>query len=487
MTTSAPIAGLDVNKISANEAQGVFLTAEGFELLYDGGAGNGKTTAGCLRALKIMLDRPGSSGMIARYEMPELRTTTMKDFMDIVESSLPTDYIKRFNDQHGILVLKNGSTCIFRGLAFPPSQYGKLKNFNLGWIFIDQLEDIHEEVYLLLLQRLRHPAGPREIFSTANPAGHNWVWRHFIRKVPVLFKDDKIEVSIGDELFRVGASTEVNRHNLPPSYIERLKKRYPEYLAKRYIEGSWDAFEGQIFPSFDEDLHVVADHSPPSGVRRFVAIDHGISAPSCALFFYVHANGDIVVYDEYYQIHHSVTYHKARIREKASEPDLFDYWRLDPQCWANTLEKDGDPWSVADEYSTMPNGIPVTKANNDWEASVVHLILYFEEDPDHINPFTQKMGAPHIYVCERCENLIETLPGYIFDPKAVERGEDKVSTQCIRHAVDSLRYGVMSRPEPKKLPQRTMVEGSPEYYRKMIKRAKKRGGIAGWRRAYASA
>ena len=47
--------------------------------------------------------------------------------------------------------------------------------------------------------------------------------------------------------------------------LERLGKLYGPHWYARYVEGSWDFFEGQRFPMFDREKHVlVADWRPTS-------------------------------------------------------------------------------------------------------------------------------------------------------------------------------------------------------------------------------
>lgn len=490
MALSAPV---DYNNLDANPAQGVFLTAKEFQLLLDGGAGNGKTLAGCFKGIQCMLNIPGSVGLVGGYEMPELRKSTMLDFIEILRDMIDwKSEVAKFNDQQGILTLKNGSTVSFQGLNIPPSEYSKIKNFNLGWVFIDQLEHISEQVYLRLLLRLRHPLGPRQIWSTANPEGHIWVWRTFIKRKQKIYEDKNMVVNKGQDTLRVGASTYVNRKNLPDEYIDRIKRSYPGYLADRYIMGSWDSFEGQIWPTFDDDIHVVPDHEPPPGFKRFVAIDHGLSAPTCGLFFYVGAGETVknepftyvVVFQEYWKISHLVQYHKVNLLRLAKDLDLYDYWKLDPACWAKTRERAGEPWSIADEFAEDPYSIPISQANNNWDSSVARVAQYMEVNPEYINPFTGKIGSPTLFICESCENLIDTIPGYVFDEAATERGEDKPMSTTIRHAVDSLRYGIMSRPDPTREEKPKVPVGSPAYYRMKMKQARRMGGTDGWRRYY---
>jgi hypothetical protein len=49
-----------------------------------GGFGNGKTTAGVVKALELAKDYPGSNGLIARSTFPKLNDTIRKEFLVVV-------------------------------------------------------------------------------------------------------------------------------------------------------------------------------------------------------------------------------------------------------------------------------------------------------------------------------------------------------------------------------------------------------------------
>ena len=49
---------------------------------FDGGFGNGKTSAGCVEAIMLSLEYPGTEGVICRKTRPELLATTMKTFWE---------------------------------------------------------------------------------------------------------------------------------------------------------------------------------------------------------------------------------------------------------------------------------------------------------------------------------------------------------------------------------------------------------------------
>jgi hypothetical protein len=83
-----------------------------------GGFGNGKTTAGVVKALQLARDYPGSNGLIARSTFPKLNDTIRKEFL----SWCPDKWVKRKAlSQDNIVELMNDTTINFRYIQ----QHGK--------------------------------------------------------------------------------------------------------------------------------------------------------------------------------------------------------------------------------------------------------------------------------------------------------------------------------------------------------------------------
>ncbi len=132
------------------------------------------------------------------------------------------------------------SVIIFRHL----DEWRNLLSMNLGAFYIDQAEEVDEECFLTLKSRLRRQnIGELKGLITGNPKGHNWTYYAF-----GMDKADGAQNYSHDEYHRmISAPTIANADNLPANYIDQLMKSYsPEWFA-RYVKGSWDAFEGQIF------------------------------------------------------------------------------------------------------------------------------------------------------------------------------------------------------------------------------------------------
>mgnify|MGYP003148280244 FL=1 len=394
--------------IDLNPNQAKFLNDNSPVVGFYGGIGNGKTYAGILKGLERVLDpsEPPQLGMISRLTYPELRDSTQRTFFELTHmfGLLPGIHYE-YNKMENRVSFINGHEIVFRALDDP----AKLLSINLGWFYIDQAEEVTEEVFLTLLGRLRAVTKP-QCWITGNPLGHNWVWHRFIH--------DPVD---GNVMYN--AVTSENKDNLPPGYIDSLKKNYNEIWINRYLYGSWDAFEGQIYPDFNHKAHVVADRQIPNDWRRFIAIDHGRTNPTAVLWGAVDPDDTLWIYREHYEAGRDVEYHASIINAHRREGQ-FETYIIDPSTGAG---KKGDPETIGNRYRQLK--VPVVGANNDVQGGIDKVTEYIKKDK--------------IKVMSSCRNLLKEIVNYQWEQPSASRVDMNQPEKPLKkddHAVDSLRY-----------------------------------------------
>ncbi len=351
-------------------------------------------------------DNPPQLGMIARQTYPELRDSTQRTFFEICHlmGLLPEKHYE-YRKQENRVKFLNGHEIIFRSLDDP----AKLLSINLGWFYIDQAEEVSEEVFLTLLGRLRAVEKP-QCWITGNPLGHNWIWHRFIHDpVP------------GNIIFN--AKTEENIDNLPKGYIDSLMKNYNEIWVNRYLYGSWDAFEGQIYPDYEPSIHVKHHFNVAPEWRRFIAIDHGRTNPTAILWGAVDQDDTIWVYREHYEAGQDVEYHARAVQAYLNE-GRYETYVIDPSTGAG---KKDDPETIGNRYRQLK--IPVVNAFNDVQGGIDKVTQYFKNNK--------------IYIHKSCENLSRELVNYQWEQPSASRMELNQPEKPLKkddHAVDSLRY-----------------------------------------------
>ena len=394
--------------IDLNPNQARFLKDQSPVVGFFGGIGNGKTYAGILKGLARVLDpsEPPQLGMISRLTYPELRDSTQRTFFELTHmfGLLPGIHYT-YNKQENRVAFTNGHEIVFRSLDDP----AKLLSINLGWFYIDQAEEVSEEVFLTLLGRLRAVAKPK-CWITGNPLGHNWVWHRFIH--------DPVE---GNVMYN--ARTDENVANLPPGYIESLINNYNEIWVNRYLYGSWDAFSGQIYPDFNQRTHVVPDREIPHAWRRFIAIDHGRTNPTAVLWGAVDQDDNLWIYREHYEAGQDVDYHASVINSHKRE-GRYETYVIDPSTGAG---KKDDPETIGNRYRQLE--VPVVGANNDVQGG--------------IDKVTQYLKLDKIKIMKSCTNLLKEIINYQWEQPSASRVDMNQPEKPLKkddHAVDSLRY-----------------------------------------------
>lgn len=329
----------------------------------------------------------------------ELRDTTRKTFFEVC----PPEYYDasrggKWSPSENYLRLVNGSEILFRHLDTVSEK--ELLSLNLGWFYIDQAEEIPEAVFRTLQSRLRLNRVPNRYgFVTCNPEPGNWIYRMFQKPVD--------EGTPNPNFLIINSSTKDNPFN-PEDYYQNLLATYPEELAKRYIEGRWDAVENQIYTEFERAIHVVKPFTTPKGWEYVVAVDHGMVNPTAALLGCIDFDGNLYIIDEYYSP--GVISQHAQAILKMTEGYEISYWMIDPSTQAKTREKDGKPYSVIEEYEDYH--LYFTPANNEKIAGINRVREFLKPVANRRHPVTHKSPAPRLYIFQNCVNLLTELPQY---------------------------------------------------------------------------
>lgn len=450
--------------------------------IFGGGFGNGKTTAGVIKALKLAKEYPGSNGLIARSTYPKLNDTIRKEFL----SWCPNAWIKRkvLSGSDNMVELENGTTINFRYVQQSgknnESSTSNLLSATYDWIVVDQIEDpeITEKDFLDLLGRLRGSAkyegddptmptsGPRWLIALCNPT-RNWVFRKLIKPL----KDYELGIHNDDllidhdtqkpmiELFE--GSTYTNADNLPEDFIKTLEGAYTGQMRSRYLLGEWGAFEGLVYPSYDPSVHLIP-HSDlvdyfgrqiDAGMQVEVieAYDHGIASPACYGIGFSDSFGNAFLMDGFYQAELSPERIAKKIREiRASvERELgfdtdFRPVLADPAIFRRGA---GTSQTVGTTVSGLlrEHGIVCTRANNNIVSGIAKVQSYLEIDPMHVHPLNGSYGSPRFFISNKLDFFDKEIVDYYWKKDTAGEYED-VPKDGKDHAMDMTKYFFTNRP-----------------------------------------
>ena len=404
--------------------------------LLAGGFGTGKSTSLVIETQKDMAI-PYNYGVMGRKDLGELKSTTLKEFLDMT----PEAVIKNHNKQEKTIDFINGAQLYYMNLDASREAVEKIKSLNLGFVAIDQLEEVAEEIFFAFQGRLRRYNSRRRFYATCNPAGHDWVWRTF--KVndmlkhgeSVIYKDREFNPSY--ELFE---ATTLENIYLPEDYVKELLN-YPKQWVDRFVYCSWEDFEGMVYNSFNEKINVIDYYEPQKGDSHIVVMDYGFRNPTAVLFASTDYDGVTTIYDEIYV-------RETLIPDIASMVKTNVYWKnaskiADPSI--HKSERDGK--NVFQEFTE--NGIWWDRADNN--------VL------QGINRVNQLFSTGHLRVTRNCVNLLTEIGDYKWKAikPAQERNDYEEPVKKNDHAMDAMRYLVnyLSIPKQKITPMASPRRG----------------------------
>lgn len=231
---------------------------------------------------------------------------------------------------------------------------------------------------------------------------------HFIKKEFIDKAEEKnilhLHFSLNDNL------------SLPESTKERYKRMFQGVWYERYILGRWKAAEGAIYDMFDTSRHVVK--SLPQMRRYWVGVDYGTTNPTVFLLLGQGVDNRLYVCREY-------RWDSAKTRRQKTDSQ----YSKDYQKWIIGAQPEWifvDPSAASFIAQLWSDGVQrVAHANN--------AVL------DGIRSTASLLGSNRLFIHESCKGLIEEMSGYVWDPKAQERGED-APMKVADHGPDALRY-----------------------------------------------
>lgn len=310
---------------------------------------------------------------------------------------------------------------------------GKYASAEFGAIGVDELTKNGRQVFDDLRFRKRWPGVEHSPFMAAtNPGsiGHWWVKKLWIDRD--FGGDDEV---LDPARFKFVKALAGENPFLPASYMRTLES-LPSAMRRAMLEGSWDAFEGQVFDSWRADKHICKPFRVPSEWRQWAAIDYGYAAPFGCLFFASPPDrSKVYVVGELYRKGLRAREQAVWIRSWEKREGMKVRMRLaDPSMWQRRVEGLGPP--VAEEYQA--EGVELIPANNNrlHGLDAVRDALEWKELPGT----GRTMKEPRLQVFDTCKNLIRTVPSLPYDPVRVE----DVDTNSDDHLFDCLRYGLMA-------------------------------------------
>ena len=401
-----------------NPKQKLFFASRAKFTAYGGARGGGKSWALRRKLIMLCLNYPGIRCLLIRRTLSELRANHLLPMLKEYSGLLS------YSESERCISLENGSVIQLGYLASDRDTL-RYQGQEFDVIGIDEATQLSEHQFRIFCACLRGVNGfPKRMYLTCNPGGvgHAWVKRLFIDR-------DFRENERPEDYCFIPAlvyDNEVLMHS-DPEYLDSLKGLSPA-LRRAWLEGRWDCFEGQFFPEFSEELHVIGADSLQNNATRFIAFDYGLDMLAL-LVIAVGADGALTVERE-------LTAQGLTLGEAADAIVEFisglriEYAVASPDLWNRRQDSGLSGFEIMQARRGMP---PMIAADN-------RRVPGWRVLREYLKP---EGGKVRLRICRECSVLIRSMQGLLCSRTRPEDASGE--PHSLTHAPEALRYAVMSR------------------------------------------
>jgi PBSX family phage terminase large subunit len=248
--------------------------------------GSGKTWSGSLLGIILALKYPGIRGLVGAYTFTLVRDTTLQTYFEHLDA-LGIEYT--YSKSEFNITFSNGSVIMFRHFDEPNA----LKSLNVGFIEIEEMSDVPESTFRMLISRLRQygtnkmPEGfVYRLFGHTNPQpDRGWIYENF--------KVNPIKNSR-----RIIAPTTDNKY-LPKDYLSLLRDVYKDddYFNLYVLGQDSNYFGNLVTKNFDKDQQIKSNLQINPKFPIHVTCDFNVD-PMC-WYICQHYDNNVYVLREY--------------------------------------------------------------------------------------------------------------------------------------------------------------------------------------------
>lgn len=400
---------------------------------------NRKDVFGWVVSLTAQVQRDVAQKKILHYLRPDW-------IADIVMTSGRKD-----SPQTGVIdqiVVKNalGGTSV---IGFKSCDQGRerFQGSSLDFVWFDEEppRDIYEECMMRVADR------QGDIFGTMTP----------LKGLTFLYEEIYLNKRNNPEVWYEFMEWADNPY-LPKAEIKRLQSCLDETTLQSRRYGKFCTREGLVYPEFDESVHVIEPSSVPFEWQDNISVDPGLKNPLSAHWYATDFDGNVYVVAEWYRAGEDVDCHARAIH---SISDRIGWKRdvkgrlcalIDPAAGQRTLASAKSVSELFYERDILVN----PRVNKDVFAGIAQVKSYLN----------RANGLPDLYIFSCCTEMIREFKSYFW-------GSGESSEKKDDHAMDELRYYLMSRPRAaQKKPEESAVSRDKD--RRIRRLNRRRGGYS---------
>ncbi len=421
-----------------------------------GGNRSGKTECGAVEAIWLArgnhpykTNKPDVCGWVVSLSTKVQKEVAQNKILSYLDPSWVEDVVmntgKKSSPEFGVIdtiIIKN----VFGGfskISFKTCEEGreKFQGASLDFVWFD--EEPPKEIYFECLMRVIDRKG--EIFGTMTPLkGLTFVYDE-------IYLNKNADPEVWCEFMEWADNPFLSKEE-----VERLSASLGESeLENRRYGRFTDIANSQVYAEFDENVNVIEPFNVPFEWYCNISIDPGLHNPLSCHFYAVDYDNNVYVIAEHYRANMSCMEHAEAI--------------------INICKSLNWPVGISGKYEALIDSAATQRTL----ASSKSVVELFYEYGIAVNPNVNKdlftgisrvkrflkdaSGEPHLFIFKNCVNLIREIKGYFW-------GNGDAPVKKDDHALDELRYFIMTRPE-NKLPEpepNEIQKDKAKLYRKIL-------------------
>lgn len=263
-------------KVQLTRPQCDFITSKAKHPAIVGGLGSGKSRAGTMRLIKLLLANPGANG---GYYMPSYDLLTLRAMPGVEEDLELLGCSYRVNKSTYTIEILGYGQIIFRSYDRPE----RIVAYETAHSIVDELDTLKPEKAALVWRKITernrqkcNDVNSIAVVTTPDQGINGFVYDKWVKKQQdgyVLFK----------------ASTYSNKW-LPPDYAAQILANYDPILAELYLNGEFVSLnQNKVYHFFNRQKHHTDRVLNESDTVIHISIDFNIGG-CCAVVFVLDAN-----------------------------------------------------------------------------------------------------------------------------------------------------------------------------------------------------
>ncbi len=427
-----------------------------------GGNRSGKTECGAAETVYLARgihpyrkNKPNVFGWVVSPTAQVQRDVAQKKVLHYLRPDWIADIVmtsgRKDSPQTGVIdqiVVKNvfGGTSVIGFKSFDQGRE-KFQGSSLDFVWFD--EEPPKEIYEECLMRVIDKRG--DIFGTMTP----------LKGLTFLYEEIYLNRKNNPEIWYEFMEWADNPY-LSPKEIKLMESTLDESTLQSRKLGRFCTREGLVYPEFDERVHVVQPFPVPPEWQDNISIDPGLKNPLSAHWYAVDYDDNVYVIAEHYAAGKDIDYHAQAIHAMSESLG----WKrdgkgrvsalIDSAAQQRTLASQKSVAELFYERDILAN----PRVEKDLFSGISRVKSYLNRGN----------GLPDLYIFSSCPNLIREIKSYFW-------GSGDAPVKRDDHAMDELRYYLMSRPKnaPPEAEESAVKRDKERRARKLMRSKRSRG------------